>query len=43
LCWVIAGADPTYARVFVPMHINRLRLLGFKSFVEPIELMVEKG
>src|SRR5207249_8950994 len=25
------------------MHINRLRLLGFKSFVEPTELMVEKG
>src|SRR5437764_4618207 len=25
------------------MHINRLRLLGFKSFVEPIELVVEKG
>ena len=25
------------------MHINRLRLLGFKSFVEPTELMIEKG
>ena len=25
------------------MHINRLRLLGFKSFVEPTELPVEKG
>ena len=25
------------------MHINRLRLLGFKSFVEPTELMVEPG
>ena len=25
------------------MHINRLRLLGFKSFVEPTELAVEKG
>ena len=25
------------------MHINRLRLLGFKSFVEPTELMVEAG
>src|SRR5262245_38324611 len=25
------------------MHINRLRLLGFKSFVEPTELMVERG
>src|SRR5258706_6146656 len=25
------------------MHINRLRLLGFKSFVEPTELVVEKG
>jgi len=25
------------------MHINRLRLLGFKSFVEPIELVVEPG
>ena len=25
------------------MHINRLRLLGFKSFVEPTELLVEKG
>jgi len=25
------------------MHINRLRLLGFKSFVEPTELMIERG
>src|SRR5499426_2925734 len=25
------------------MHINRLRLLGFKSFVEPTELAVEAG
>jgi chromosome segregation protein len=25
------------------MHINRLRLLGFKSFVEPTELLVEPG
>ena len=25
------------------MHINRLRLLGFKSFVEPTELVIEKG
>src|SRR6476619_6672789 len=25
------------------MHINRLRLLGFKSFVEPTEIMVEQG
>ena len=25
------------------MHINRLRLIGFKSFVEPTELMVEAG
>jgi chromosome segregation protein len=25
------------------MHINRLRLLGFKSFVEPTELPVEHG
>ena len=25
------------------MHINRLRLLGFKSFVEPTELMIETG
>jgi len=25
------------------MHINRLRLLGFKSFVEPTELVVEAG
>jgi len=25
------------------MHINRLRLLGFKSFVEPTEIVVEKG
>src|SRR6187549_2834034 len=25
------------------MHINRLRLLGFKSFVEPTELIIEKG
>src|SRR5262245_42488487 len=25
------------------MHINRLRLVGFKSFVEPIELLIEKG
>src|SRR5262249_6223546 len=27
----------------IPMHINRLRLLGFKSFVEPTELLVERG
>jgi chromosome segregation protein len=25
------------------MHINRLRLIGFKSFVEPTELLIEKG
>ncbi|MCL4765635.1 MAG: chromosome segregation protein SMC [Hyphomicrobiaceae bacterium] len=25
------------------MHIQRLRLLGFKSFVEPVDLLVEKG
>ena len=25
------------------MHINRLRLLGFKSFVEPTELVIERG
>jgi len=25
------------------MHINRLRLLGFKSFVEPAEILVEPG
>jgi chromosome segregation protein len=25
------------------MHINRLRLLGFKSFVEPTELVIEHG
>jgi chromosome segregation protein len=25
------------------MYINRLRLLGFKSFVEPTELVIEKG
>jgi chromosome segregation protein len=25
------------------MHINRLRLIGFKSFVEPAELRIEKG
>ena len=25
------------------MHITRLRLLGFKSFVEPAELVVERG
>ncbi len=25
------------------MHINRLRLLGFKSFVEPTELVIETG
>ena len=25
------------------MHITRLRLLGFKSFVEPTELIIEKG
>jgi chromosome segregation protein len=25
------------------MHINRLRLVGFKSFVEPVELLIEKG
>src|SRR5450631_142118 len=25
------------------MHISRLRLLGFKSFVEPTELLIEPG
>src|ERR671923_3096129 len=25
------------------MQMNRLRLLGFKSFVEPTELLIEKG
>ena len=25
------------------MHINRLRLIGFKSFVEPTEILIEKG
>ena len=25
------------------MHINRLRLIGFKSFVEPTDLLIEKG
>ncbi len=25
------------------MHMNRLRLLGFKSFVEPTDLIIEKG
>jgi chromosome segregation protein len=25
------------------MHMNRLRLLGFKSFVEPTELLIEPG
>ena len=25
------------------MHITRLRLLGFKSFVEPAELVIERG
>jgi chromosome segregation protein len=25
------------------MHITRLRLLGFKSFVEPTELLIERG
>ncbi len=25
------------------MHINRLRLLGFKSFLEPTELVIERG
>jgi chromosome segregation protein len=25
------------------MHMNRLRLLGFKSFVEPTELLIEQG
>src|SRR5262249_4001527 len=25
------------------MHINRLRLLGFKSFVDPTELLIEPG
>src|SRR6516165_1387092 len=27
----------------IPMHINRLRLLGFKSFLEATELVIEKG
>jgi chromosome segregation protein len=26
-----------------PMHINRLRLIGFKSFVEPTDLLIEAG
>ena len=25
------------------MHINRLRLIGFKSFVEPTDLLIEQG
>ena len=25
------------------MHISKLRLLGFKSFVEPTELLIEQG
>ena len=25
------------------MHINKLRLIGFKSFVEPTELLIEPG
>ncbi len=25
------------------MHINRLRLIGFKSFVEPTDLLIERG
>ena len=25
------------------MHINRLRLVGFKSFVEPTDLLIERG
>src|SRR3990172_1542942 len=31
------------AREFTSMKITRLRLLGFKSFVEPTELLVEPG
>ena len=31
------------SRVLHFMHIHRLRLLGFKSFVEPTELLVESG
>src|SRR5690242_18073014 len=31
------------SKVLHVMHINRLRLLGFKSFVEPTELVVEPG
>src|SRR5262245_35952145 len=38
----IPGTSPGMTRAH-SMHINRLRLLGFKSFVEPTELLVEKG
>src|SRR5690606_37444667 len=31
------------ARTRRRMHIQRLRLLGFKSFVEPTDLLIEKG
>src|SRR5262245_62150031 len=30
-------------KIAIPMQINRLRLLGFKSFVEPTDLIVERG
>src|SRR4029078_12361256 len=35
--------DPDVRRDAHRMHINGLRLLGFKSFVEPTELVIEKG
>src|SRR5262245_5211932 len=38
-----AAVAHTLSRVPHVMHINRLRLLGFKSFVEPTEILVEPG
>src|SRR5512145_594370 len=35
--------NASVTRASRPMHITRLRLVGFKSFVEPTELLIEKG
>ena len=45
-CWVapaFAGVDPTYVRVRIPCTSTGCGSLGFKSFVEPTELVIEKG
>src|SRR5690606_17540700 len=43
-CAAVAARVVTgHARTRREMHIQRLRLLGFKSFVEPTDLLIEKG